>query len=131
MGVNYLTTQPKANSRSTFCFWRCFKRPNKPGNINPYCQGTFLKGCRLLQLSLRRRTIHNPQRYIYYRQPGSGNWGFSLRRGLPCLEKWKNIPQDTDILITHGPPLGKSARACVCVCVCVCETNLPLLVISI
>ena len=22
------------------------------------------------------------------------------------LEKWNNIPDDTDILVTHGPPLG-------------------------
>ena len=24
-----------------------------------------------------------------------------------CLEKWNAIPDDTDILMTHGPPLGK------------------------
>ena len=46
----------------------------------------------------------------FSRQPGSQNWGFSLRRGKPCLEKWRNIPLDTDILITHGPPVGEGLK---------------------
>ena len=32
------------------------------------------------------------------------DWGFNLPRGEKLLEKWKKIPTDTDILITHGPP---------------------------
>lgn len=32
------------------------------------------------------------------------DWGFNLSRGKEILEKWKKIPTDTDILITHGPP---------------------------
>ncbi|XP_061188153.1 metallophosphoesterase MPPED2-like isoform X2 [Saccostrea echinata] len=39
-------------------------------------------------------------------QPEFFNWGFNLPRGQPCLSKWDLIPCDTDILITHGPPLG-------------------------
>ena len=39
-------------------------------------------------------------------QPEFGNWGFNLKRGSDILEKWNKIPDDTDILITHGPPLG-------------------------
>lgn len=34
------------------------------------------------------------------------NWSFMLQRGEPIAEKWALIPQDTDILITHGPPYG-------------------------
>lgn len=41
------------------------------------------------------------------RQPEFGGWAFNLPRGTPCLEKWNNIPDDTDILITHGPALGR------------------------
>lgn len=40
------------------------------------------------------------------RQPVFCDWGFNLERGKPCLDKWNLIPCDTDILITHGPPLG-------------------------
>lgn len=37
-------------------------------------------------------------------QPKFFNWAFNLPRGLKLAEKWALIPDDTDILITHGPP---------------------------
>ncbi|MBK04634.1 MAG: metallophosphoesterase [Deltaproteobacteria bacterium] len=46
-------------------------------------------------------------------QPEFFNWAFNLPRGEPLKEKWEQIPDDTDILITHGPPYGildKTAR---------------------
>ncbi|XP_045178453.2 metallophosphoesterase MPPED2-like [Mercenaria mercenaria] len=39
-------------------------------------------------------------------QPEFCDWGFNLPRGEKCLEKWNLIPSSTDILITHGPPIG-------------------------
>lgn len=39
-------------------------------------------------------------------QPYFYNWAFNLQRGKQCMEKWKAIPERTDILLTHGPPLG-------------------------
>lgn len=40
-------------------------------------------------------------------QPEFFNWAFNLPRGGNELrEKWDMIPEDTDILITHGPPHG-------------------------
>jgi Icc-related predicted phosphoesterase len=40
-------------------------------------------------------------------QPEFYNWAFNLpRRGDELKEKWDAIPEDTDILITHGPPQG-------------------------
>lgn len=40
-------------------------------------------------------------------QPVFYNWAFNLpRNGSELLDKWKMIPGDTDILITHGPPHG-------------------------
>lgn len=39
-------------------------------------------------------------------QPWFFSWAFNLHRGEPIAEKWKLIPTDTDILITHGPPAG-------------------------
>lgn len=41
------------------------------------------------------------------RQPWFYGWGFNLPRGQALLEKWNLIPEGVDILITHGPPLGK------------------------
>jgi Icc-related predicted phosphoesterase len=34
------------------------------------------------------------------------DWHFMRDRGDPIKEKWDLIPDDTEILITHGPPFG-------------------------
>ncbi|KAG7455912.1 hypothetical protein MATL_G00246130 [Megalops atlanticus] len=39
-------------------------------------------------------------------QPWYYGWGFNLPRGQALLDKWNQIPDTTDILITHCPPLG-------------------------
>lgn len=39
-------------------------------------------------------------------QPRFYDWAFNLNRGPEMAEKWAMIPEDTDILITHGPPHG-------------------------
>ena len=40
-------------------------------------------------------------------QPEFFNWAFNLpRNGEVMKAKWDDIPDDTDILITHGPPFG-------------------------
>lgn len=40
-------------------------------------------------------------------QPEFYNWAFNLpKNGDELLEKWNAIPEDTDILITHGPAWG-------------------------
>src|SRR5262249_2210897 len=33
-------------------------------------------------------------------------WAFNLPRGPALASKWALIPADTDVLVTHGPPLG-------------------------
>jgi Icc-related predicted phosphoesterase len=40
-------------------------------------------------------------------QPEFYNWAFNLpRNGAGLMSKWEMIPEDTDILITHGPACG-------------------------
>lgn len=39
-------------------------------------------------------------------QPWFHDWAFNLHRGSPIRAKWDLIPAGTDILITHGPPMG-------------------------
>ncbi|MEC5165138.1 Icc-related predicted phosphoesterase [Flavobacterium sp. PL11] len=39
-------------------------------------------------------------------QPTFYDWAFNRKRGPEINKHWKLIPKDTDILITHGPPLG-------------------------
>jgi Icc-related predicted phosphoesterase len=39
-------------------------------------------------------------------QPRFYDWAFNVERGEAIAEKWKTIPDDTDILLTHGPVFG-------------------------
>lgn len=39
-------------------------------------------------------------------QPAFFNWFFNRERGKEIKYHWDLIPDDTDILITHGPPFG-------------------------
>ncbi len=39
-------------------------------------------------------------------QPWFHDWAFNRQRGAEIAQHWELIPQDTDILITHGPPFG-------------------------
>lgn len=39
-------------------------------------------------------------------QPWFYDWAFNLPRGPEIRSKWELIPAQTDVLITHGPPLG-------------------------
>ena len=40
-------------------------------------------------------------------QPWFYNWAFNLPRNSAALmSKWEAVPEDTDILVSHGPPFG-------------------------
>ena len=39
-------------------------------------------------------------------QPYFYDWAFQKMRGRELKEHWKLIPDNTDVLITHGPPYG-------------------------
>uniref|UniRef100_A0A7S3GHF2 Calcineurin-like phosphoesterase domain-containing protein n=1 Tax=Palpitomonas bilix TaxID=652834 RepID=A0A7S3GHF2_9EUKA len=39
-------------------------------------------------------------------QPEFAGWAFNLKRGEEAREHWARIPDDVDVLLTHGPPLG-------------------------
>ena len=45
-------------------------------------------------------------------QPEYCGWAFNLPRGSRCLSKWNGIPEGTDILITHTPPVGYGDHCC-------------------
>lgn len=47
-----------------------------------------------------------------HRQPEFCKWAFNVPRGEPCLSKWDMIPSDTDILVTHTPPVGHGDQCC-------------------
>ena len=39
-------------------------------------------------------------------QPEFNNWAFNVARGAAIRRYWKMIPENTDVLVTHGPPFG-------------------------
>jgi len=39
-------------------------------------------------------------------QPDFSQSAFCLQRGESLRKKWSKIPEDTEVLVTHGPPLG-------------------------
>jgi len=39
-------------------------------------------------------------------QPEFCDWAFNLPRGESLAKVWNRIPDDTNVLITHGPPYG-------------------------
>src|SRR5579863_4325736 len=39
-------------------------------------------------------------------QPEFCDWAFNRRRGEEIARNWAKIPDDTQVLITHGPPWG-------------------------
>jgi len=39
-------------------------------------------------------------------QPEFFNWAFNRTRGIALQAHWNLIPEDTDILLTHGPAFG-------------------------
>lgn len=43
--------------------------------------------------------------------PAYNDWAFNLPRGKRLAQKWALIPENTDVLITHGPPFGIGDRS--------------------
>jgi Icc-related predicted phosphoesterase len=45
--------------------------------------------------------------------PAFMDWAFNKKRGQELREQWEKIPENLDILITHGPPYGIQDKAMV------------------
>ena len=63
-----------------------------------------MTGCTYLEDS--EATIGGLRFYGSPWQPWFFDWAFNLERGAPLAEKWALVPDDTDVLLTHGPPSG-------------------------
>jgi Icc-related predicted phosphoesterase len=100
-----------------FCTWFSSQpHPNKvvtPGNHDRFCQTypdevleIFNQYSDIHYLVDDCCTISGLKIYGSPWQPWFYDWAFNLQRGKEIAEKWKLIPDDVDILITHGPPYG-------------------------
>lgn len=52
-------------------------------------------------------TIHGLRIWGSPWQPFFCDWAYNLRRGAACAQKWSLIPDEVDVLITHGPVAGR------------------------
>lgn len=67
-------------------------------------QAHQLLGNQLIYLQDSEIEIENLKIYGSPWQPRFFDWAFNLTRGQQLAAKWRLIPDDTNILITHGPP---------------------------
>lgn len=51
-------------------------------------------------------TIKGVKFYFSPWTPFFMGWGFNVNRGAEIKEFWDKIPEDTNVLVTHGPPYG-------------------------
>lgn len=79
----------------------CFER-------DPEAARGALEGC--IYLEDETVTLEGVRFYGSPWQPWFYDWAFNLRRGPEIRERWDLIPDDTDVLITHGPPAGYGDR---------------------
>ena len=79
----------------------CFERDSEG------CAAILTNG---IYLQDRAVTIEGIRFYGSPWQPWFCDLAFNLQRGPEIRAKWDLIPEDTDVLITHGPPFGHGDR---------------------
>ena len=97
-GNHELTFQPE--------FYKTAKRRHKPVAFDPYETRGALRNCTYLEdtsvmVGGGIADFGSPWTPAFY------DWAFNLPRGSALDHVWSNIPASTDVLITHGPPLGR------------------------
>ncbi len=63
-------------------------------------------GPEVIYLEDEARTIERLKFYGSPWQPEFFDWAFNVPRGPELAQIWSRIPDDTDVLVTHGPPHG-------------------------
>ena len=74
-----------------------------PNVVNDMC-----KEHGITLLNNKAKTINGIKFYGNPTTPLFGGWAFMVKRDSPEMEQvWKQIPSNTNVLITHGPAYGK------------------------
>lgn len=71
----------------------------------------LFKECGIIYLQDSSVEINGVKFYGSPWTPLFHSWAWNLTRGKALAEKWALIPDDTNVLITHGPPHGISDKA--------------------
>ena len=84
--------------------WKRFHQTHRE-NIEETPASELLTNCVYLQDDSHPIKFQENQLNVYGSpwQPEFCDWAFNLDRGKECKEIWEKIPEETHILITHGP----------------------------
>ena len=86
--------------------WRRFHRRAEPFDASAI-KAAFASDDRFTYLEDDLVEVSGLRIYGSPWQPTFYHWAFNLDRGAPIAAVWDRIPSDVDILLTHGPPLGR------------------------
>jgi Icc-related predicted phosphoesterase len=64
----------------------------------------YIKGLGIIYLEHEPETIAGLKFFGSPFQPEFNHWAFNVPRGEMLKRKWAMIPDDTEVLLTHGPP---------------------------
>lgn len=73
---------------------------------NPYMARDLMKGRNIYYLENQSLELDGIKFYGSPYTPEFFNWSFMYKRGAEAKKIWNKIPEDTDILVTHGMPYG-------------------------
>jgi Icc-related predicted phosphoesterase len=85
------------------------------GNHDMWAEGNYgaTKNCLSNAIYLENELVEI-EGYKFYGSPVTpafNSWAFNKDRGEDIARVWRQIPEDIDVLITHGPPKGILDRA--------------------
>lgn len=78
---------------------------------NPKVTSPVLELGRIVYLENSEVTIEGLRIYGSPVQPKYGWWAFNVERGEAIRKYWDMIPNNVDVLVTHGPPMGTLDQA--------------------
>ena len=99
-GNHELTFEPEHYDR----IWRRFLRPRQTAKYDAAAARKALINCTYLEDDAI--AVDGIRFYGSPWQPEFYDWAFNVPR-TNIQSKWEDIPSETDVLITHGPPLGR------------------------
>ena len=76
------------------------------GETNPILVKQLGEDNNLIYLDHEARVVEGLRLFGSAYTPEFFSWAFNVPRGEALKKKWDAIPDDTDILVTHGPPYG-------------------------
>lgn len=76
------------------------------GEWNPELMKSLCTDLGITYLNEESVVIDSIKIYGAPHQPEFCNWAFNVPRGKELAKIWSKIPDDTNILVTHGPPYG-------------------------